>query len=164
MKTEDFEYEIVIAVDDDIKEVVRLALEFWGESGNSSNGEADPVKYENFLRHELLHRECTRIILAKTPAGRIIGYSIIYAMTDYKDHLDGEMYQFFVHPDYRATGVARELVRMSVQVWDDWGCRTVYAIASPEIGNTELSHFRNLWAKFGFAETGIVMTRRTKGE
>ncbi len=160
MKREEFDYEVKIAEDSDIALLVDTALQFWNESGHSSNNTENPEKYKAFLREEMT-KPARRIIIAKH-ADRVIGYHIIYAMADYKDALDGEMYQFFVHPEFRGSGVARDLVEMAVQTWDDWGCDVNYAIASPELGNIELSQFRNLFAKFGFVETGIVMTRRPK--
>lgn len=160
MKTQDFEYEIKLAeTESDIDALVKTALEFWYESGHSDAVQSEnPDKYKIFLK-EQLGKDGRRIIIAKQ-GERVIGYHIIYCLADYKDELDGEMYQFFVHPEFRGSGVARDLVEMAVQTWDDWGCDTNYAIASPELGNIELSQFRNLFAKFGFVETGIVMTRR----
>lgn len=158
MKTEPFEYEIKLAEEGDIDALVATALEFWFESGHSVSNSENPAKYAAFLKDEL-GKPGRRIIIAKV-GERVVGYHIIYCLGDYKDDLDGEMYQFFVHPEFRASGIARDLVQMAVQTWDDWGCDVNYAIASPEIGNIELSHFRNLFAKFGFVETGIVMTRR----
>ena len=159
MKTETFEYEVKIADDADIDELVKTALDFWYESGHSVNKSQNPERYKEFLKAEM-RKPARRVIVAKLPSGRVIGYHVIYGQADYKDQFDGEMYQFFVHPDFRGSGVARDLVEMAVQTWDDWGCDVVYACASPEIGNIELSQFRNLWGKFGFVETGIIMTRR----
>ncbi len=160
MKTETFDYEIKIADESDIDALVKTALEFWNESGHSVVKSENPDKYAAFLKEEC-GKPGRRIIIAKV-GERVVGYHIIYCLGDYKDELDGEMYQFFVHPEYRGSGVARDLVHMAVQTWDDWGCDVNYAIASPELGNIELSQFRNLFAKFGFVETGIVMTRRPK--
>lgn len=158
MKTEPFEYEIKFAAEEDLDALIATALVFWHESKHSENDSQDPAKYRAWLsRH--IKEDCVRIILAVDGA-TIAGYFMLYATADYKSRLDGEMYQFFVHPRYRASGVARELVRMAVQIFDDWGCDVSYAIASPEIGNMELKEFRNLFAKFGYVETGIVMTRR----
>lgn len=164
MKTEPFEYEIAVATEKDIDELVKTALEFWQESRRGQFGEADSEKYAAFLKAEMINTDCRRVIIAKLPNGRVVGYHVIYAQADYKQAMDGEMYQFFVHPAYRGSGIARELVAMAVQTWDDWGCDTIYACAAPEVGNMELSQFRNLWAKFGFEETGIIMTRRKDAE
>lgn len=160
MKTENFDYEIKRATDEEIDALVDTALGFWNESGHSVNESADPEKYKAFLK-DMSQKDGVRIIVAVI-GPRVIGYHIIYCLADYKNKLDGEMYQFFVHPDFRGSGVARDLVEIAVQTWDDWGCDVNYAIASPELGNIELSQFRNLFAKFGFVETGIVMTRRPK--
>lgn len=158
MKTETFDYEIRLATTADIDAIVDTALIFWHSSNHAVNRSQNPVKFKQLMR-EYMGRSCTRIIIA-VREGKVIGYIMIYAEADYKDALDGELYQFFVHPDYRGSGVGRDLVEMAVQVYDDWGCDVCYAIGSAEVGENELVHFRNLFAKFGFVETGIVMTRR----
>lgn len=162
MKTEEFEYEIKVADYDDVDAIVETALEFWNESEHSINHSQNPGKYKAFIRERMINQDGVRCFIAKV-GDKVIGYHMVYVMADYKDAYDGEMYQFFVHPDYRASGVARDLVAVAVDQWDKWGCDVNYAIASPEVGNIELSLFRNLFAKFGFRETGIVMTRR-KGD
>lgn len=165
MNTEEFEYEIRLATQDDVKPLVDLAMKFWNESDHSTQEDVDPDRYENALRSRMVDADGWRVIVA-VHNDQIVGYHIIYVLDDYKKdgQYDGEMFQFFVHPDYRASGISRDLVEMAVQIWDDWGCTKVYACASPEIGNIELSQFRNLFAKFGFKETGIIMTRKKGGE
>ena len=162
MKTQDFDYEVRLATVDVVDGIVATALEFWFESGHAANDSQDADAYKKFLTENMINRDGVRVIIAEVD-GKIVAYHIVYVMADYKSKPDGEMYQFFVHPDYRGTPIARDLVEMAVQHWDDWGCDVAYAIASPEVGNVELSLFRNLFAKFGFKETGIVMTRR-KGD
>jgi len=159
MKTQPFEYEITFATEADIDELVTLAHAFFKSSDNvqlTGHDYADTSKFRKFLV-AMLDRTVVKIILAKHE-GRIVGYFVAYVDTEYATI--GEMYQFYVDPAYRGTGVSRELVAMAVQCYDDWGCPVSYASAAPEIGNIELAHFRNLFAKFGYVETGIIMTRR----
>lgn len=163
MRTEEFDYTVRLATPEDVPAIVETALTFWHESNHSENHSEDPEKYATFLSENMINRDGVRVIIAEVE-GKVVAYHIIYVMADYKNKPDGEMYQFYVHPDYRGTPIARDLVEMAVQHWDDWGCDVAYAIASPEVGNIELSLFRNLFAKFGFKETGIVMTRRKGGE
>lgn len=159
MKTEEFHYELKRANVADVPRIVDCALKFWGESKQSLTGDVDPQRFHEFLVDSLVNRPGCRIYFAEHD-GMVIGYIAVYVQADYKDSLDGEMYQFYILPEYRGSGVARDLVGLAVQFWRDAGCKTMYAIASPEVGETNLSQFRNLFAKFGFEETGIIMTLR----
>lgn len=160
MKTEQFDYEIRQAGYDDIDAIVDTALAFWKES-EYSKGEApaDPGRFKQFIR-EGLDRDGTRCIIAVSE-GKVLGYVMFYLdFPDYKDGIDGELYQFFTHPQARGTGISRDLIEMMEQTYDDWGCGCRYAILSAEIGEKELSQVKNLFAKFGYEVTGIIMTKR----
>lgn len=155
---EDFEYEVRKGTEADIPAIVETALIFWHKSNHGVGCDQSPRKFAELLKN-YMSQPCTRVLIAVRD-GKVIGYFIFYAHDDYKERLDGELYQFFIHPDYWGTNVARELVALGVQTFDDWGCSASYVCGSGELGEKELSHFRNLFAKFGYVETGIVMTRR----
>jgi GNAT superfamily N-acetyltransferase len=160
MKTENFEYEIKRAAREDIPAIIKTALIFWYKSGHGETKDQSPRNFRKLLEDYIDSPGCRCLIAVRD--GEVIGYFIFYTHDDYKDRLDGELYQFFIHPDYWGSNVGRDLVEMGVQTFDDWGCSASHVCLAGDVGPKELSLVRNLFAKFGYIETGIVMTRRVK--
>lgn len=158
MKTENFDYEVRRATPEDIPAIVETSKIYWRISSHGVNNDHDFEKIPALLK-DFNSRPGNRVLVAMRE-GVCIGYYIFYTHDDYKTRPEGELYQFFVHPDYWGTTVARDLVELAVQTFDDWGCSASYVCLSSEIDEKSLVHARNLFAKFGYVETGIVMTRR----
>jgi GNAT superfamily N-acetyltransferase len=72
----------------------------------------------------------------------------------------GEMFMYYVAPEWRGTLVSRSLVEASVEQYKVWGCKRAYAEAASGLEDPRaLKYFNNLWAKFGYREIGTVVMR-----
>lgn len=93
--------------------------------------------------------------------GKLAGYAIIHYNQEFKQQLEGDMAELYLHPAYRGTGASRALADAVDNQFKAWGVRHAHLWAAPGLDNQEkaLGVFRNLWAKYGFKQTGIIMTK-----
>lgn len=122
---------------------------------------ASRPKYRMLLERNIAHPGAKAFIAMDNEF--VVGYILIYCQNDYTEEMIGEMFQFYVRPEYRGSMVARSLIKRACQQWDEWGCVRTYAEASP--GFTDIQHlmlFKNLWRKFNFEQVGIIMLRDKK--
>lgn len=93
--------------------------------------------------------------------GKLAGYAVIHYNTEFKVEREGDMAELYLHPDYRGTGASRALADAVDNQFKAWGVRHAHLWAAPGLDNQEkaLGVFRNLWAKYGFKQTGIIMTK-----
>lgn len=118
-------------------------------------------KYRHLLNHYVSSPYVAGFIAMDNEV--VVGYVLIYCQEDYTVERVGELFQFFVRPEYRGSMVARSLIKAATQQWDEWGCVRTYAEAAP--GFDDIKHlmlFKNLWRKFGFEQVGITMLREKK--
>lgn len=157
--SEDIYGEIFYADKSHVEELFTLAETFWNES-NFNNGNLTIRKdyWQDMVRGHI-DQEDTEAICCRVD-GNIVGYVLIYYQKDYTQEPIGEMFQFYVAPEYRGTKVARELVKASVAKYEEWGCARAYCEASPGISfKDHLSLFRNLWGKFGYEQVGVTLMK-----
>ena len=142
-----------------LDEMFDLAERFWYESNYSVEGMTlRPDFWKQTVRNHI-GLDDTAAICAELD-GKIVGYCLIYYQTDYTVERIGEMFQFYVQPEYRKTHVARKIVEAVVKKYDEWGCKRCYCEASPGLSHRDhLSLFKNLWSKFGYKEVGITLMR-----
>lgn len=158
MKTEEFTYDIRRAEKSDIDRLVDLGTQFYGESNFHKGMTISKDNYRKTLEDYIGHPLVGAFVA--TVDGVIVGYSHVFAQTDYTVERVGELFQFFVQPEYRRTSIARSLAEVSVKQYHDWGCKRAYAEASP--GMADPSHiklFENLWGKFGYQKIGVTLMK-----
>ena len=92
----------------------------------------------------------------------VAGYAIINWNQEFKLEREGDMAEMYVRPDYRGTPVARLLAQAVIDQFDAWGCVSSHLWAAPGLDDQEtaLAKFRNLWSKYGYRQTGIIMSRK----
>lgn len=141
-----------------IERLVDAAKVFFAESDFKENGiECDTDTFRKLL-HEYIYNPYVGAIIAVDEQDNVVGYILIYCQQDYTVQLIGDLYLFFVQPEWRGTKVGRSLVEAAVKQWKEWGCKRVYTEAASGIQEPQyLTMFKNLWAKFGFTEIGVVM-------
>ncbi len=143
----------------DINEFMDAAESFFRESRNRDYA-VDLERYRNLVLASVpVH---TVAIIVAVEDGIIAGYAIINLMMDFTQEPIGDMYQFYVRPEYRGKGVARGLRDAVVRQFDHWGCPLSHVSADAGIDEdgTATLLFRNLWAKVGYSVTGVTMTRK----
>lgn len=152
-------FEIFRADHTHLDELFTLAERFWFESNFSTAGlTLAPDFWKDTVRRHIGLSD-TAAICAKVN-GKIVGYALIYYQTDFTVERIGEMFQFYVEPEHRASGIARALVVEAVKQYRAWGCARAYCEASPGISMRDhLALFKNLWAKQGYYEIGITLMK-----
>lgn len=96
----------------------------------------------------------------------MVGFAIINYNTEFKKQREGELSKFYIMPEWRKTGVSRILAQVVVNIFDEWGCSDTHLWAAPQLEGSDhnISLFKNLWARYGYKETGIIMTRKGKSD
>ena len=93
----------------DIDEITDCAVRFYQESDMQGALTADPVKYRNMLAN-FINNPAVGSFLCRNDKDKIVGYIHIYNQDDYTKELVADLFQFWVDPEARGTGVARALV------------------------------------------------------
>lgn len=163
MKMTELKFKIRDAWHSEIPQIVALANDFFKESDFSRSGlTVDLVAYrktiENYWRYPSV-----KSIVALDEEMNVLGYVHLYCQRDYTVELVGELYQFYVKPEYRKTPVPRALVEAACKQFDEWGCARSYAECAPGLPDKKsIMTFTNLWRKFGYQQVGVTLLRETK--
>ncbi len=91
--------------------------------------------------------------------GKIIGLAVADAMRTFYTELEFDVNMFYVHPDYRGTGVARALRDKLIEEHDRIGAKVMYTGCLSGVSESNEQTYLNLWAKVGFTRLGAVMIR-----
>lgn len=145
----------------DCDNFITLAERFFAESDNAGRVTPRPDKFAAFFNAAIEAPNEIAILLAFDGDGRFAGYSIPIVQLVFSSEPIGDLYQFYVAPEHRATQCSRTLVEATVQQYDAWGCAISYSYAAAGLQASEkdVALFRNLWQKYGYRQSGIIMTR-----
>lgn len=156
---ETFDYEIRKATRLDLDELAELGARFYDESNFLGNLTISRENYKRTIGKYIEGYYSVAGIVA-VHDGKIVGYLHIYFQQDFTEERIGEVYQFYVMPEYRGTGVARSLVESANLQYAEWNVARGYVEASPGMDKPEhLKQFENLWGRFGYKKIGIVMSK-----
>ena len=144
----------------DIDSMVECADRFFNESRNKRFTENLP-KFRALIE-EAMKREQIAVLVTLDGA-TVVSYAILNVTDDFTNELIGDMYQFYVLPEYRGKGVSRLIAQAVVDQFDAWGCPLSHVCADTGIDDdgTTTRLFANLWGKFGYKQTGVIMTRES---
>lgn len=90
------------------------------------------------------------------------GAAILTRDTESHKEFFGYIVKFYVMPEARGTGVARELMQEVVQWFDNTDCVVSFAQATANIGQDR--RFANLLKKVGYVELGSNLIRNQYGK
>ena len=141
---------------------IKAAAIFFHESDNAGRVTPRADKFGSFFDASLEAPDDIQILIAERGADNAFaGYSIPIVQRVFSTEPIGDLYQFFVLPEHRASLCARALVKATVAQYDAWGCAISYSYAAPGLKGSEknVALFRNLWQKYGYKQSGIIMTR-----
>lgn len=143
---------------DDMAAFLPVAETFFYESYHRDD-ELDLVRFEALIRTSFDMPNVA--IPCVFVDGALAGYAIINYNAEFKKQLEGDMSELYLHPDHRGTGASRYLADAVDNQFKAWGVNRAHLWAAPGLDNQEkaLGVFRNLWAKYGFKQTGIIMTK-----
>lgn len=150
---------IISAGPERIDEIFVLAENFWHESNYNKGGlTLKPDHWKQTVSSHMGHPNTAA--LCAVIEDKIVGYVLIYYQTDFTEEKIGEMFQFYVSPEFRGSEVSRSLVKAAIDQYEAWDCKRAYCEASPGLANEKhLRFFRNLWGKFGYEQIGISMMK-----
>ena len=96
--------------------------------------------------------------------GVLAGYAIVNYNADFQEEREGDLYQIYLDPQFRGTAASRYLSCAVTEQFDAWGCVDSHVWAAPGFDDNKkaLAIFRNLWSKYGYEVSGIIMTRKGK--
>ncbi len=146
----------------DCLQFIDIAVRFFNETTQNGKLTVRPDKFERFFQDALLAPQEIAIILAISEKDwSIAGYSIPVVQAVYTDENIGDLYQFYVAPEHRASGCARALVAATVAQFTQWDCVISHTYAAPGLRGSEknVALFRNLWQKYDFEQSGVIMTK-----
>lgn len=151
-------FDIVTMGPEHLDLVVEAGLEFFAESNLHPWLTVNTAGFRTMLE-ESIGQPNIRSILAVS-CGQVVGYIHIYYQTEYTVEPVGELFQFFVRPEWRGTGVARALLEESQRQYRAWGCKRAYAEAAPGLRDPRhLNLFRNLFGKYGYEPIGATFMK-----
>lgn len=162
--------EVRLITEADLDSFMECAKVFFNESRNRKYP-ADTEKFKNTVALAMKYPDLVKVIVA-VDAGKVIAYCVLNTFADYTQQPLGDQYQFYVLPEYRGTGVAREIADATVKQFDDWGCPLSHVSADTGIDDEETHTvkvgkttmlFINLWQRQGYKVSGIIMTREKIG-
>lgn len=84
--------------------------------------------------------------------------SMYYLRSFYKEP-EADIEMFYIRPDFRGTGLSRDLVNCIVQNADANGCKVIYTGCASGINRKNDSLYANLFKKFGFSVLGTELAR-----
>lgn len=161
---EEFDFIVRKAWVSDLDQLVDLGAQFYQESNFLGNLTMSKKNYRATLAQYLDFDKFPYVApIVAVKDGKILGYLHIYAQRDYTEERIGEVYQFYVLPEYRGSGVARALVEAANLQYAEWEVARGYVEASPGMdAEAHLKLFENLWGRFGYKKIGIVMMKEFK--
>lgn len=147
----------------ELDQIVNLAHGFFHESNFSRSGlTVDLEAYRRTLQNYWRYPSVMSLV-AIDEEMNVVGYCHIYSQRDYTVERIGEMYQFYVKPEYRKTQVPRALVEAAAAQFDAWGCVRSYAECAPGLPDQKsIMTFANLWGKFGYQQIGVALMREAQ--
>lgn len=137
----------------DLPSLISLGRSFleessWGWTYNEDNAARSFYNYMN-------HPECA--CLQVMDGDKLLGCSMIAYENDFQDETIGDINEFYILPEGRGTGAARELLSAVCDWFDSHNCKNVFVKSTGYIGQNKA--FENLFGKYGFKVFSVVMVR-----
>ena len=99
------------------------------------------------------------VVLIAEDGEKAIGFCVLSAGRTFYDDIEADVEMFFVLPEYRGSGVSREMIKNVVAAADMNGAAVIYSSCLSGIGEKNDSLWKNLWGKYGFKQLGTIMMR-----
>ena len=151
-------FDIVTMEAEHLDLVVEAGVEFFNESNLNGWLTVNRAGYRTMLEDSLDNGGVASFLAVS--CNQVVGYIHIYCQNEYTVEPVGELFQFFVRPEWRGTGVARSLIEAAQAQYIAWGCKRAYAEAAPGLRDPRhLNLFRNLFGKFGYEPIGATFMK-----
>lgn len=98
-------------------------------------------------------------LIAKNEKNAIIAIASVYGIQTFFKEKEVEVTFFFVSPEWRGSGLSRDLLQVIVHSADAFGAAVIRASCLSGISPRNNALFVNLFKKFGFMELGTEMAR-----
>ena len=141
---------IRVATENDIIAIEKLCFEF---ASNSMYGKV--MKYSSEKAFECI--KSWDIIYVADIDNKLVGFGSLVIATEFFDEKEADVNKFYVQPEYRGTGIARQLAECLVKCAIANNARVIYALCGSGIDDKNDKLFENLWKKYGLKKTGCLM-------
>jgi len=156
------DFRVVEASYDEMDELLDLSEAFFKESNYHGHTTFNRQKLRGNLFQAWQNRPRDFItFVAVTAYGRMAGFAHVRREDVFTNEDIGELYQFYVLPEYRGTAVGRRLRDAVDQQFQDWKCAFSYVEcgAGLDARKNDMLFF-NSWRKIGFEFLGTVLFKR----
>ena len=147
------------ATREDIDDMLELSRDFFKESNFNQKLTLDLEVYRELILEFIDDPQVASIICVDAETGFICGYFHIYCERHYTQELVGEMFQFYVKPEYRGTKAARLIIESAKKWYKEKGCARAYFDADPGFDDDgrNIKLITNLLGKFGYKASGVSL-------
>jgi len=143
----------------EIDQIIAMSSVFFTESNYGGRMTFSPENLRKHLICAWSGGDFVTIMLIAAD-GRGAGYAHVQRDAMFTREPVGDLYQFYILPDHRATGGARVLRDAVVAQYRAWGCKMWYAESGAGLPGKNDMLFSNLWRKIGFESLGTVLFKR----
>lgn len=155
MKKSKLGFDLTFATYDDVQDIIDLLYPSYFEESGYSKLTYDP----DMTRQTVIRWIPETVILARVE-GKLVGVLSMYLARTYYKEIEGDIVIFYVHPDYRGTGVARGLVNAMDSLTKKNNVSIIYTSSGSGMKGNNNNLYANLFKKFGFEELGSELIKK----
>lgn len=155
----DMSYTVEIAKKEDEKEILDLIYRNYLQETDFRSFDPDIENTKKFIKN-WIENFC---FIGKDKNGAIIGIISFYGVHSYFKQLEMEVDILYVLPEWRGTGLSRDLVSNLINQSDKNGVSAIYTSCRSRINDRNDKLYQNLFSKFGFDVLGTELVRINHG-
>lgn len=145
---------------DEMSDIMEMSGRFFEESNYKGITSFDHDKLRSNLFMAWAGQDFVTLIVHHA-FGTPVGYAHVRREDIFTKESIGELYQFYILPEYRGTGAARALRDAVAAQFADWGCALSYVECGAGLDSLKNDVlFFNLWGKIGYKFLGRALYRR----
>lgn len=149
------EFDLSFATFADIDDVLDLLYPAYFEESTYADLEYDP----QMAKETVISWLQGAFVLARVD-GELAGVASMYFTRTFYKQIEGDVVMFYVHPDYRGTGIGRSLAGAIDAISQKNNAAVVYTTSGSGMKNKNNSTYINLFKKFGFKPLGTELIKK----
>ena len=154
MKNKNTDFDISFATYNDVEDILNLLYPSYFEESAYSKLEYDPVATRLTVQNWL-----DEVVVLVRVDGKLAGIMSMYFIKTFYKQSECEVVMFYVHPDYRGTGIGRSLVNAIVMLSDKNEAAVIYTTSGSGMNGNNNNLYVNLFKKFGFENLGTELIK-----
>lgn len=154
MKNKQVEFDLSFATHDDLDDILDLLHSSYFKESVYSALDYDPLAARLTVQNWL-----DEIVILARVEGKLVGIMSMYFIKTFYKQPECDIIMFYVHPDYRGTGISRALVNAIVMLSDKNNAAVIYTTSASGMDESNDKLYTNLFKKFGFKVLGTELIR-----